>query len=283
MPDNEKMIICIDSEYFNLSSGKSRGLVSSLKKLSSRGYKICCTGNVDISLKQIINNEDIDIIMGNDCSNPNINKEEFANISVAVESYLSSIRHAVRVRETKETKISIEVFLDRPGSSSIKTGIGFFDHMLEQIARHGNISLNISVDGDLFIDEHHTVEDTGIALGEALLQALGDKRGIKRYGYCLPMDDADAQVFIDLGGRPFLNYTAKFKREKVGDFPTELVEEFFRGISSGMRSNISITATGRNEHHKIEAIFKAFAKALNEAARYDERADGLLPSTKGAL
>jgi imidazoleglycerol-phosphate dehydratase/histidinol-phosphatase len=175
------------------------------------------------------------------------------------------------------------VALDRPGNSSIETGIGFFDHMLDQIARHGNLGLKIKVRGDLQVDEHHTVEDTGITLGEALGEALGGKLGIKRYGFCLPMDDAHAEVFIDLGGRTYLNFRPKFKREKVGEFPTELVEEFFRGLSLGLKANIFIKAKGKNEHHKIEAIFKAFAKALNEASRLDERAGGQLPSTKGAL
>lgn len=192
-------------------------------------------------------------------------------------------RSAITVRKTKETDITIEVRLDEPGTSEISTGIGFFDHMLDQIARHGNIGLKVAVNGDLQIDEHHTVEDTGIVLGETLLKALGNKAGIKRYGFYLPMDDSEASCAIDLGGRISLKFKAKFKREFVGEFPTELVEEFFRGVASGMKANIVIRAKGKNDHHKIEAIFKSFAKALNEASRFDERTQGFLPSTKGVL
>jgi len=155
--------------------------------------------------------------------------------------------------------------------------------MLEQIARHGNIDLTLKIEGDLHVDEHHTVEDAGIVFGDAFLKALGDKSGIKRYGFLLPMDDCIAKVAVDLGGRPFLNFKVKFDREKIGEFPTELVEEFFRAVSISMKSNIYIRAKGKNEHHKIESIFKAFAKTLNEALRIDERNRSGLPSTKGVL
>ncbi len=155
--------------------------------------------------------------------------------------------------------------------------------MLSQIARHGNIHLEIKAKGDLDVDEHHTVEDTGIALGEAIAKALGNKTGIKRYGFFLPMDDSVSYCALDLGGRPFLKFNAKFIRASVGDFPTELTEEFFRALSNGMKANIYIKAAGKNDHHKIESIFKAFAKALNEACRLDDRASGKLPTTKGIL
>lgn len=186
-------------------------------------------------------------------------------------------------RNTKETKIKIDLNLDGSGNCRIKTGIGFFDHMLEQIARHANIDLSISVKGDLHIDEHHTVEDTGIATGEAIRKALGDKKGIQRYGFFVPMDDSVAVCTIDLGGRSYLNFNCKFKREKVGDFPTELTKEFFRALADSMKANIYIKAKGENDHHKIESIFKAFAKSLNEAARFDERNNNRIPSTKGIL
>lgn len=192
-------------------------------------------------------------------------------------------RKAENKRVTKETKISISLNLDGNGSSKINTGIGFFDHMLEQIAKHANLDLEISVDGDLYVDEHHTVEDVGIALGEALANALGDKKGIQRYGFCLPMDESLALCALDLGGRQFLKFKAKFKREFVGEFPTELTEEFFRGLAAGLKANIHIKVKGKNDHHKIEGIFKAFAKALNEACRFDERNNGRIPSTKGIL
>jgi len=192
-------------------------------------------------------------------------------------------RQAETFRETKETKIKIIVNIDGNGESKINTGIGFFDHMLEQISKHANIDLEIDVKGDLFVDEHHTVEDVGIALGEVLLKALGRKTGIQRYGFYVPMDESIALCVIDLGGRFHLKYKAKFKREKVGEFPTELVEEFFRGLAGGLKANIYIKVKGKNDHHKIEAIFKSFAKALNEACRLDERNNGRVPSTKGII
>lgn len=192
-------------------------------------------------------------------------------------------RTAVVFRNTRETKISVKLNLDGTGKSKIKTGVGFFDHMLEQIARHANIDLQISVKGDLNVDEHHTVEDTGIALGEAIRIALGDKKGIQRYGFFIPMDDSAAICTIDLGGRSYLNFNCKFKREKVGDFPTELTKEFFRALADSMKANIYLKAKGENDHHKIESMFKAFAKSLNEAARFDERNNNRIPSTKGIL
>ena len=192
-------------------------------------------------------------------------------------------RTAKTKRETKETRIKIFVNIDGSGKSEIKTGIGFFDHMLEQIAKHANLDLTIKVKGDLYVDEHHTVEDVGIALGEVLLKALGDKKGIQRYGFYVPMDESIAICVIDLGGRFHLSFNAKFKRNKVGEFPTELTEEFFRGLASGLKANIYIKVKGKNEHHKIEAIFKSFAKALNEACRLDERNNGRIPSTKGII
>jgi imidazoleglycerol-phosphate dehydratase/histidinol-phosphatase len=184
---------------------------------------------------------------------------------------------------TKETDVSVKVSLDSKQEGKIKTGIGFFDHMLAQIARHGNIYLDINVQGDLNVDEHHTVEDTGIALGQAISESLGTKTGIKRYGFFLPMDDTAAYCALDLGGRTFLNFNADFKRDTVGQFPTELTEEFFRALSAGMKANIYLKSVGKNDHHKIESLFKAFAKALNEACRLDNRASGKLPSTKGLL
>lgn len=192
-------------------------------------------------------------------------------------------RKAEAFRETKETKIKISVNIDGTGKSNLKSGIGFFDHMLEQIAKHANIDLDVDVDGDLHVDEHHTVEDVGITFGEVLLKALGDKKGIQRYGFYVPMDESIALCVIDLGGRLHLNFKSKFKRELVGEFPTELVEEFFRGLASGLKANLYIKVKGKNDHHKIEAIFKAFAKALNEACRLDERNSGRIPSTKGII
>ncbi|POY37849.1 bifunctional histidinol-phosphatase/imidazoleglycerol-phosphate dehydratase [Solitalea longa] len=185
-------------------------------------------------------------------------------------------------RKTKETDITIELNLDGTGKAEISTGIHFFDHMLEQIARHGSIDLKIKTIGDLHIDEHHTIEDTGIALGEAFAKVLTDKRGMERYGFCLPMDDCLAQAAIDFGGRNWIVWDADFKREKVGEMPTEMFFHFFKSFSDASRSNLNIKAEGQNEHHKIEAIFKAFAKAIKMAVKRD--ANNLsLPSTKGVL
>ncbi len=184
-------------------------------------------------------------------------------------------------RETSETTIEIDINLDGSGKSDIHTGLGFFDHQLDQIARHGNMDLSIHVMGDLHIDEHHTIEDVGLVLGECFLKALGNKKGIARYGFLLPMDDCLAQVALDFGGRPWLVWEANFNREKIGDMPTEMFSHFFKSFSDTSKSNLNISAQGNNEHHKIESIFKAFAKALNMAKQ--KTGDNNIPSTKGAL
>ena len=197
-------------------------------------------------------------------------------------SFLSSQpRKATVIRNTNETKISVEVNLDGSGKSSISTGLGFFDHMLEQIAKHGNLDVNIQVQGDLHIDEHHTIEDVAITLGDAFLQALGSKKGIERYGFLLPMDDCLAQVAIDFGGRPWLVWEAEFKREKIGEMPAEMFMHFFKSFSDSAKCNLNIKAEGDNEHHKIEAIFKAFAKAIKMAVSRTNNFS--IPSTKGTL
>ncbi len=192
------------------------------------------------------------------------------------------LRTVTHVRKTNETDISIELNLDGTGKADIHTGLGFFDHMLDQIARHGAIDLKINAKGDLHIDEHHTIEDTGIALGEAIAKGLGDKRGIERYGFCLPMDDCLAQVGIDFGGRNWLVWDAEFKREKIGEMPTEMFFHFFKSFSDGAKANLNIKAEGENEHHKIEAIFKTFAKSIKMAVKRNP-ANMQLPSTKGVL
>ena len=185
-------------------------------------------------------------------------------------------------RKTKETAIEIDLNLDGTGESSIDTGIAFFDHMLDQLARHGGVDLKLTTKGDLEIDEHHTIEDTAIALGEAFGKALGDKLGIERYGFCLPMDDCLAQVSLDFGGRAWLMWNAKFKRELIGKMPTEMFFHFFKSFADGAKANLNIKAEGHNEHHKIEAIFKAFAKAIRAAIKRDAE-KLVLPSTKGQL
>lgn len=191
-------------------------------------------------------------------------------------------RKASVVRTTSETDIRITLDLDGNGHADISTGLGFFDHMLEQISRHSGIDLEIHVKGDLHVDEHHTIEDTALALGEALHKALGDKRGIERYGFMLPMDDCNCTVALDFGGRPWLVWEAEFRRECIGDMPTEMFLHFFKSLSDAARMNLYIKAEGQNEHHKIEGIFKALARALKAAIRRDIFRF-TLPSTKGTL
>lgn len=191
-------------------------------------------------------------------------------------------RVVLHTRKTAETEINIEVNLDGSGQANINTGLQFFNHMLDQIARHGLIDLTVKAKGDLQIDEHHTVEDTGLALGEALLKALGDKRGIERYGFALPMDETEAKVLLDFGGRPWIVWNADFSRERVGDVPTEMFYHFFKSFSDAARCNLHVECRGDNEHHKIEAIFKAFAKAIKMAVKKDPLKN-YLPSTKGSL
>ena len=186
-------------------------------------------------------------------------------------------------RKTNETDIEIELNLDGTGNTTIETGLSFFDHMLDQIGKHAGVDLKIKVIGDLHVDEHHTIEDTAIALGEAFLKALGNKKGINRYGFLLPMDDSLAQVALDFGGRPWLVWDAEFTREKVGDMPTEMFYHFFKSFADASKSNLNIKVEGDNEHHKIEAIFKALAKCLKQAIRRNEDELNKLPSTKGLL
>ncbi len=198
------------------------------------------------------------------------------------EIVLAGSRVAEVRRTTKETDIYIRVGLDGNGESNISTGLGFFDHMLEQIAKHGNIDLTVTCNGDLHVDEHHTIEDTALALGTCLLKALGDKRGIERYGFALPMDDCLCQVALDFGGRPWLVWNAEFRREKIGEMPTEMFLHFFKSLSDAAHMNLNIKAEGSNEHHKIEGIFKAFARALKMAVKRDVEHFNL-PSSKGVL
>ena len=211
------------------------------------------------------------LILGDD-----LNWEKIAELLFAGE------RTATVQRTTKETDIEVRVCLDGNGKSDIQTGLGFFDHMLEQIAKHGMIDLYVRCKGDLEVDEHHTIEDVALALGECLRKALGDKRGIERYGFCLPMDDCLCQVAIDFGGRPWLVWDAEFHREKVGEMPTEMFLHFFKSLSDSAAINLNIKAEGENEHHKIEGIFKAFARSLKMAVKRDVT-HFQLPSSKGVL
>ena len=214
--------------------------------------------------------------------------KEFKEISLLatdwdmISDFLSPRRVSLKKRVTGETDIFISLNLDGSGKTDISTGIGFFDHMLGQIATHGNMDLTIKAKGDLHIDEHHTIEDTAITLGMAFMEALGDKRGIGRYGFCLPMDDCLAQVALDFGGRNMLVWEAGFKREKIGEMPSEMFSHFFRSFCEAAKCNLNIRAEGENEHHKIESIFKAFARTLRIAVK-KEKDDSAIPSSKGIL
>lgn len=188
------------------------------------------------------------------------------------------------VRETSETSVRVRVDLEGRGRSEVDTGIGFLDHMLELLARHALLDLEVEAEGDLHVDEHHTVEDVGLVLGEAMDRALGERRGIRRYGFLLPMDESLARVAVDLGGRPYLVFQAEFSRERVGDLPTELVEDFLKALSDRLRANLHVRVEyGRNDHHRIEAIFKALGRALRAAIEQDPRLGQELPTTKGTL
>jgi len=247
---------------------------------------------IDLRRTFVIGDRETDVQFGKNigCQTIFLGNTKESKADIVAESFLdacrfaaSSIRTAHMNRSTNETLIAVDVMLDGTGLYEVNTGMGFFDHMLAQLSKHSLIDIKLSVKGDLHVDEHHTIEDTGLALGEAIRQALGDKRGLERYGFLLPMDESLAQVAIDLGGRPYFVFQGAFERERVGEFPTELVEDFFRAFADGLRANLHITVQGRNDHHKIEAIFKGVARALKQAVAIDPKASGSLPSTKGSL
>jgi imidazoleglycerol-phosphate dehydratase/histidinol-phosphatase len=247
---------------------------------------------LDLQRTFVIGDRETDVQFGKNlgCKTIRLGGTPESNADIVADGFLDACRHAASSirsahseRATNETSIVVDVALDGTGSHVVDTGLGFFDHMLAQLSKHSLIDIRLSVKGDLHVDEHHTIEDTGLALGEALRQALGDKRGIERYGFLLPMDESLAQIAIDLSGRPFFLFRGTFERERVGEFPTELVEDFFRAFADGLRANLHITVQGRNDHHKIEAVFKGVARALKQAVAIDPRASGSLPSTKGSL
>ena len=249
-------------------------------------------GNYDIAKSYVIGDRKTDMELADNlgCEGIHISKEKNQGVALAATSWkdiyeflVVKSRRSMVIRKTNETDISIELNLDGAGKTEISTGLHFFDHMLDQLGKHGGMDLKIQVTGDLQIDEHHTIEDTGLALGEAMVKALGSKKGINRYGFLLPMDDAMAQVAVDFGGRPWMEWNGIFKRERVGDVPTEMIYHFFKSFSDASKCNLNIKVTGENEHHMIEGIFKAFAKAIKMAIKKDPEALNKLPSTKGVL
>ncbi|HCI69655.1 MAG: imidazoleglycerol-phosphate dehydratase [Bacteroidetes bacterium] len=273
-------------------------VISSLKEIISGGFNISISGKA-LSEKQLklllqegisfselkeinfsILIEDSELVVRDGENNEIIRSSDWNTISSAL---LSPDRSAIVKRETKETEIKIDLNLDGTGKSNIDTGLKFFDHMLEQIARHGLVDLDIYCKGDLEIDEHHTIEDVAIALGDAITQALGNKKGIERYGFVLPMDEAQATVSIDLSGRPYLVFDVPVKREYVGDFPTEMLEHFFYSLAMNLKATLHVSCTGDNDHHKIEACFKGFARALKTAIEQNGRIKNQIPSSKGSL
>ncbi|HVX27722.1 MAG TPA: imidazoleglycerol-phosphate dehydratase HisB [Parafilimonas sp.] len=242
---------------------------------------------VSIKALDILRNESIEFEIKNKPEkniddNLYISKTNFTSWDEIYIKLKSSMRKVSHTRNTNETKIQIELNPDGNGVYQISTGLGFFNHMLEQLSKHSNMDLMIDVKGDLHIDEHHTIEDTAIALGEAMALAMGNKKGMERYGFVLPMDDCLAQVAIDFGGRSWLVWNAEFKREKIGDVPTEMFYHFFKSFCDAAKCNLNIKVEGENEHHKIESIFKAFAKAIKMAIAVNYDSD-VLPTTKGIL
>ncbi len=248
-------------------------------------------GNYDLAHSFVIGDRETDLQLAHNLGTQSIviTDKEYPDATLCTQNWddiyqflKKKPRKAIVVRKTRETEISIEVNLDGNGMADITTGLHFFDHMLEQIAKHGNMDLTVKVNGDLEVDEHHTIEDTAIVLGQAILKALSTKKGIERYGFLLPMDDCLAQVAIDFGGRAWMVWNVDFQREKIGDCPTEMFYHFFKSFSDASKTNLNIQSEGENEHHKIESIFKAFAKTIKMAVRQSDK-NFNVPSTKGVL
>lgn len=276
-----------EGALFSLKYLLEAGVELSLDAESLTDHQRALIENESISTSKFATSEADGIIKKNDLYRFESDNEVIEEVDTWTElsrAILFPSRKASLQRDTKETRISISINLDGTGESNISTGLNFFDHMLDQIARHGLIDLELTCDGDLDVDEHHTIEDTAIALGQAIQQAISEnKAGIQRYGFVLPMDEAQATVAIDLSDRPYLRWEVDLEREYVGDFPTEMLEHFYYTIAMNVKATLHVKATGKNEHHVIESIFKGFAKALRFAISRNERIRGILPTTKGTI
>ncbi len=279
-----------------------KNTLSALRKIIESGFNLVLSGNAlseqqekmlqqeEIKLSDS-NSFDFEISYGNKTDNKTLVLKDRSGKIVSTSDFWLEIaqilthpeRKASIHRKTKETEIKVDLNLDGTGKSTIDTGLKFFDHMLEQIARHGLVDLDIFCKGDLEVDEHHTIEDVAIALGEAITNALGDKKGIERYSFVLPMDEAQSTVAMDLSGRPYLVFDVPMKREYVGDFPTEMLEHFFYSLSMNLKATLHVTCKGENDHHKIEACFKGFARTLKTAIEQNGRIKDQIPSSKGSL
>lgn len=294
------MLISITKKAINDPSGKylfRKNTITSLKRIVGAGNDLCIAeGSISNEQKAVLEQEDVayfgegeaDLLIDEEDENLVVRDGEEKMIlspewKDLVKYLTTDARKASIQRKTKETDIYIAVNLDGTGKAEISTGLKFFDHMLDQIARHGLIDLDLKCEGDLEVDEHHTIEDVAIALGEVITKALGNKMGIERYGFVLPMDETQATVAIDLSGRPYLVFEGDFKREYVGDFPTEMVEHFFYSLAMNLKATLHVSFSGKNDHHKIEACFKGLARSLKMAIEQNGRIKNLVPSSKGTL